>query len=382
MIKKILILVDWYLPSYKGGGQIKAVEYIVENLKDRFDFYILCRDHDLDGTIYPDLRKNVWIKHNGVHIKYLSNKEKSYLLSVLEEIRQYEWNTIYMNSFFSLFFSIFPCFYIKLLHDIKGKFILAPRGEFSPGALNIKKLKKLLYIYIAKLIDLHKEIIWHASTEYEKKDIRKYFPDANVHIARELLPVVTQPNMIPIEKEAGRSRFLFLSRITNIKGLDYALRILQSITVGLIEFDIFGPIEDLKYWDECRALINKLPKNIIANYCGELPHNRIKDVIPNYHFLFFPTLGENFCYVIIEALLSCRPILISDRTPWRNLEENNIGYDISLDRVDLFCKKINEIVNMSQKEFDACIANVNNYAIGYVEHQKAIVKDSFELFTK
>ncbi|HWW04949.1 glycosyltransferase [Collimonas sp.] len=382
MNKKVLILVDWYLPGYKGGGQIKAVEYIVSNLKERFDFYILCRDHDFDGVVYPDLEKNKWLKFDNVHIKYLSNKNKPYIVSVVDEIRLNIWDVIYMNSFFSFFFSILPCAYLNFLGGVERNIILAPRGEFSTGALGIKKAKKYFFIIFSRIINLHKEITWHVSTELEKDDVQKCFPRAKVHIARELLPVAIQSNEIGIEKHVGTLKLLFLSRVTNKKGLDYALKVLGTIKSGCVELDIYGPIEDKKYWSECEILIETLPENIVVKYCGELPHNKIKDVIPRYHLLFFPTLGENFGYVIIETLLSCRPVLISDRTPWRDLAENKVGYDISLDELNLFAEKIKEFIGMDQIEFDKYIVNVNTYADKYVENQRSIVEDNIRLFSE
>jgi glycosyltransferase involved in cell wall biosynthesis len=257
---------------------------------------------------------------------------------------------------------------------------LAPRGEFSPGALGIKKQKKHIFIFLSKLIGLQRKLTWHASTEYEKQDIERYFPYAQIRVAKELLPAGIQLNIRSIEKKRGVVKLLFLSRITSKKGLNYALRALESIKDGLVEFDIYGPIEDLKYWSECGTIIKRLSENILVRYCGELPHEKVKDIIPNYHLFVFPTLGENFGYVIIEAILSCRPVLISDRTPWRDLEVQKIGYDISLDRMDLFSEKIDQFLSMGQKEFDGYIDSVNIYASDYVKAHREVVEENFKLF--
>ncbi|MGQ0518339.1 hypothetical protein ACT453_53505, partial [Bacillus sp. D-CC] len=45
--------------------------------------------------------------------------------------------------------------------------IVAPRGEFSPGALKIKKLKKELFIKSTKLVGLHNKVIWHDYKIYQ-----------------------------------------------------------------------------------------------------------------------------------------------------------------------------------------------------------------------
>lgn len=50
--------------------------------------------------------------------------------------------------------------------------ILAPRGEFSPGALGLKAWKKRPYIELTRMIGLHRGITWQASSEREAGDIR------------------------------------------------------------------------------------------------------------------------------------------------------------------------------------------------------------------
>lgn len=382
MKKKILILVDWYLPGYKGGGQIKAVEYIVENLKEYFDFYILCRDHDADGTSYPGIATDTWIMRDGIWIKYMSATQRPYRASITAEVALPQWDAIYANSFFSTYFSIIPLLARRFSASSKRPFILAPRGEFSPGAFNLKRWKKRAFVGLAKLLGLHRDVLWHASTELEQADILKQFAQASVHIARELLPPAVQSQITPLEKEPGQLRLIFLSRISSKKGLDIALRTLSNLDNGQVRLDIYGPIEDVRHWNECCALIASMPSNVTVKYCGELPHARIKEVIPEYHFLFFPTLGENFGYVIIESLLAGRPVLISDQTPWRQLQQKQIGFDIPLARPDLFVQTLQTLIELNQAGFDTYQASVSAYASAYVASQSTLVNDSFALFSR
>ena len=46
---------------------------------------------------------------------------------------------------------------------------------------------------------------------------------------------------------------------------------------------------------------------------------------------FFPAHGENYGHVIAEAMAAGCPVLISDQTAWRNLEEKGAGWDLPLD---------------------------------------------------
>jgi len=46
--------------------------------------------------------------------------------------------------------------------------------------------------------------------------------------------------------------------------------------------------------------------------------------------MLMPSLTENFSYTVLESLQAGIPVLISDQTPWRDLEAQGIGWDFSL----------------------------------------------------
>ncbi|MCM3903084.1 MAG: hypothetical protein ND866_15360 [Pyrinomonadaceae bacterium] len=45
------------------------------------------------------------------------------------------------------------------------------------------------------------------------------------------------------------------------------------------------------------------------------------------------------------------PVLLSDQTPWRNLRERKAGFDLPLDRHDLFRESIELFAAMDENEF-------------------------------
>lgn len=70
-----------------------------------------------------------------------------------------------------------------------------------------------------------------------------------------------------------------------------------------------------------------------------------------HDLLLMPTLGENFGHVIPEALISGCPVLISDRTPWRELESKKAGWDIPLSRLEKFHSVLQQCVLMDNKAY-------------------------------
>jgi glycosyltransferase involved in cell wall biosynthesis len=262
-------------------------------------------------------------------------------------------SVLYLNSFFSPFFSV-QALLLRKIGLINGvPVIVAPRGEFAPKALESKSPKKRAYISVAKGLDLYRGVIWQASSTHEAENIRQCFgDDVQVAVVPNLVSVAAhRPSSARPPKHPGQLRIASIARIARHKNLAFALRALERIS-GQIEFNIYGPIEDPQYWEECKALMSRLPRNVRAEYHGPLEHDHVLDALTKHHLFFLPTRSESFGHVIAEALLSGCPVLIGNQTPWRNLEQNRAGWDLPLDREDLFQRALSEAVDLDQARFD------------------------------
>ncbi|EJL6444735.1 hypothetical protein NMS18_002445, partial [Vibrio cholerae] len=76
------------------------------------------------------------------------------------------------------------------------------------------------------------------------------------------------------------------------------------------------------------------------------------------HVFLLPTLNENYGHAIVEAMVNSNIVIISDNTPWNEL--NNFGgLAISLDDIVPFVKGIEKVLCMSNDEFN--LATKNTY---------------------
>ena len=57
-----------------------------------------------------------------------------------------------------------------------------------------------------------------------------------------------------------------------------------------------------------------------------MPHEEVRKTLADYDLMLFPTLGENFGHVIFEALAAGVPVLVSDQTPWQDLDARGSGW--------------------------------------------------------
>lgn len=350
----ILTFVGNYLPGYKSGGILRTIVNTVDHLCDVFEFRIVTRDRDLgDDKPYTDIKINQWQQVGNAMVYYLPH-QSSTIKDIKNLIDSTPHHVLYLNSFFD------PLT-IKVLLNRKfcrltfKPVIVAPRGEFAWASLKLKYSKKFVFIQAARLIGLYKNITWHSSSEFEGIDIMKVMKITNnvIHNALDLpTKLITNDSPVSIVQSTNDYkgiRLVFLSRISREKNLDYALRILSKVKAQ-VSFDIYGPSEDLKYWKECQDLIGQLPVNIKVKYLGSVNPNQVVQVFSCYDLFLFPSGGENYGHVIAESLISGTPVLISNKTPWRNLKNDNFGWDISLDQMDSFVELIEKYALMSNKE--------------------------------
>ena len=363
----ILIICNYYLPGYKRGGGLRTIVHMVERFRDRFDFRVITRDHDGDKISYPTVKVDEWNEIEGAKVFYLP-QDKIKLSKLRELITEVQPDSIYLNSVFSTL-TIFLLILRKLKLFPATTVILAPEGELSDGALQLKAFKKKTFIKFAKTTGIYRDLIWKTTAELEKEETIRFekrggtfFIAPNIP-SKQMLPDYQQ-NQKP-EKKVGTAKMIFLSRYMQKKNFKWLIDNLEGIN-GNLEIDIFGPIEDEKYWEESKESIKNLPSNIKIEYQGLLEYEKVMENLFKYHFFILPTLGENFGHVFIEALAAGCPLIISDRTPWLNLEQKKIGWDLPLENWDSWRETVNKCINLDNKTYSALSSNAREFALNWL----------------
>lgn len=366
----VLTFTEYYLPGFKGGGPIRTVSNMLDELGHEIAFSLVTSDRDFgDLQTYSGVAVDQWQSTPSGEVYYASPK-LNYIFKLWHIIKCFSPKILYLNSFFSLRFSILPLLLWRLSMST-GPVILGPRGEFSQGALELKSIKKNAYVVLSKLLGLYSRIIWHASTEAEADDIRRVMGNkARIRVA---VDIACPPRHVKLasRKEGTPLRIVFLSRVSPKKNLRRAIEILQNIRCGVI-FDVYGPLEDTGYWASCQIAAKELPPHVRFNYGGLLHPAQVPDILAQYDLFYFPTLGENFGHVIAEALGCGLPILISDATPWRSLHERKLGWDVSLADADQFVARIEECQRIPAIEYDAWRRSIRSWALENIGSKEAV----------
>jgi glycosyltransferase involved in cell wall biosynthesis len=347
----ILTFITVYLPGYKAGGPLRTIANMVDQLRDEFVFWIVTLDRDLgDNCPYLGIRSHQWQKLGEAKVYYFPPKDLT-IKRISNLIANTPHDVLYLNSFFDPIFTLKPLLARKLGWIPIKPVIIAPRGEFSEGAIKLKRLKKYLFIKLSSFFQLYENMTWHASSEHEALDIVRVMNASStlIHVAPDLPTPKITDSSFDILEERAHLRIVFLSRISPKKNLEYALTVLSEVTASVI-FHIYGPIEDANYWQKCKELIKQLPINVSVSYLGSVNPEQVTTIFSRYDLFFFPTKGENYGHVIAESLSVGTAVLLSDQTPWRGLEGEQLGWDIPLQQRHRFVDIIDELLALTPEQ--------------------------------
>lgn len=340
---KILIVIGGFLPGRKYGGPPISVDNFCK-LMNEDDCYVVTVNHDMDDDQpYTNINKG-WNARANYNVLYLKDEEYEYkhFEKIVDEIRP---DIIYLQGLFQS--CIMPCLQIAKKKNIKV--LLAPRGELCVGAFK-KKYKKVPYILALKLLGLLKNVSFQSTSDEETERIHKLLDIPFERIfSLSNIPTIPKEQYKFSEKKRGQARFIFLSRIHPKKNLLAAIKFFKEIN-GDVIFDIYGSLEDEDYWKKCQQEIKLLPSNVKVKYCGLVSHEDVHEIFSRYDAFIFPTFSENYGHVIVEALVSGCPVIISDQTPWNDVEPNGAGWVCGLENEDGFISAIKNVIDVHGNE--------------------------------
>lgn len=369
---KVLLFIDWFLPGHKAGGPVTSNANMVEHLRTYVDFFIITRDTDYCEEIpYESVKSNHWVFYKeGVSIFYFS-KEFLTIKNLKKVAFDAQCDHWYINGIYSMYFSILPLFLSRLNNGIQAT--VSARGMLSPHALAVKPLKKNILLGVFRAMGFYSSVGFHATNANEAIEIaRQVGKNKGILIAPNLSKPVVSEKVKMENKVSGVLKLISLARISPEKNTLGALELLACCLKNTIQIDFYGQTYDLEYKKECEALVRSLPENIRVIFHGSISPVLIPSVLQKAHFLFLPTRGENFGHAILESLLAGCPVIISDQTPWRDLQENGIGWDIPLDQPDQFIKAIETAAAMDQDSYIRMSQTAFEYAEAFTGNPEVL----------
>lgn len=340
---KILFPIGIFHPASVGGPSNTLYWHTCYLNNNNVDTYIVTTNLKLgDNT---NIQFNKWVHGNAGNVIYCKTKFNYFPIRAI-------WETIkkimdvdvvhYSSAYYSL--TIFTIFFSALLQK---KIFLSPRGEFFPVAIDnpLKKIVIRLYRLICK------NIIFHATSTEEYQSIKRLYPRANI---------IIQPNFIDCktsEKHAIKNKNIaFLGIIYSVKRIENlitALSLSEKFKSSYACLLIAGkPLvkRDFDYMDMLIALIKSLHLEDRIKFVGEIFGEEKDQFLNDAYILVLPSDAENFGNVIVEALSQSTPVITTKGTPWKILQERNVGWWIDNDPSSLK-EAIDEALSLSVTDY-------------------------------
>jgi len=161
------------------------------------------------------------------------------------------------------------------------------------------RIKGLLY---GKYIDLFVGV-----SQYSKRETIKDFGPFIKHKV-----IVAENGLLAelfIEKTSFKSnhKFIMTSHLRQDKGIQDVIHAVALIAKPLrdqLVIDVYG---EGPYEENLKGLVSSLGLNEIFSFLGSV--SNLNERYCQYDYLLHPTLGETFCYSVVEALFSKLPVL-------------------------------------------------------------------------
>lgn len=370
ILKSKILILSHYKPAYKAGGPIHSIENICLGLKSKVDITVISPSSDIDGTKL-DIESYWKNRTQDINIFYKENLSLYWLYNF---IKTNQFDCVYLNSFFT------PIIILKIIAStifFNTKIIIAPRGQLSDGAISNKNVIKSIYIKCFRYLIKNRIYRFHSTSNQETNEIikrlnlkhNKIFQASNIRILTINKDIFTYST-----KKKDELRLVFFSRIVFKKNLLFILNTLKNYSENNVYLDIYGTIEDSKYWDKCLNVIKELPNNINCSYKGVLHPDNVIEKLSAYDAMVLPTLNENFGHVIIEALYSGIPVILSPYTPFSKIVEfYKIGYVCSLSSERKLLDIIHELSVMPRSVILNMKSEILNYLSIYKTEQNKLI---------
>jgi hypothetical protein len=175
--KTIAVLYEYFYPGYKAGGPIQSLVNMIVTLQDQFNFKVITTAFDLNQTTpYTNIQTSCWntiqLSSDSAPIQvWYAATPKISMGKMQEVLKEANADIVFINGLFTQLFS-FPLL-LKRMGKLKNtQIIISPRGMLQNGALQVKPLKKKVFLQLFKTANIFNNIQWHATTTDELLDIQ------------------------------------------------------------------------------------------------------------------------------------------------------------------------------------------------------------------
>ncbi len=363
---RICLVSSSFYPAIFYGGPISATWDLSKKIGEKgVEVYVSTTNANGKKKLKNiNIKKHIQIAEN-VFIRYYNEQvinmfSFSFMCNIYSDIKKSDVVYIQYLFHYTVIFSLFFSWVLK------KEVVLCPRGSFSDYTQKSNGLLKRIWIrlFIKPFVS---KIKWQASSYLEKNDILKYFPSSDVSIISDGIDFDSFQDSKKIALEILVKKYtnfdfdnvsdviLSIGRLHRIKRFDilidaFNLYYMENKNAKLL---IAGADDGVK--DKLLDQIEELGLNESIFLIGLVNFNQKKELLSNCSVFALSSEFESFGIVVAEALACGIPIVVSDKTAWKDISKDNCGI-FAQNRKEDFYKALNQI-----KKQDFTKSNSKNF---------------------
>lgn len=350
---KIIHIIENLDDTY--GGPAKSVPYLAKGLDGLGieQTLVSIKYHENESNEVISKNDLVWLAFSYDYIKKIrySKELKNYLIGVCENKKglilhiHNLWNYI-------------PFISYTIAKRFKIPYVVAIRGSLYPWSLQQGKIQKKIAWNLFQKNALNCASCIHVTDIEELKAVR------NLGITS---PIALVPNGINLDEfnnmnnkqiskqnlklEKDKKYILFLSRVHPKKGLEFLVQAWSDLAKKNKNWDllIVGPIYDEKYYQNIKQLLVRCELDSRVYFKGMINGQDRIDAYSASDLFVLPSHSENFGIAIAEAMAAKLPVITTQGTPWKEIQEYDAGWwsELNLENIT---KSLQEALASSEGE--------------------------------
>ena len=359
---RICLVSSSFYPAVFYGGPISATWDLSNKLAEKgYEIYVSTTNANGNQQLnecknqFIQKSKNVWVKY--YHEQLINKLSFSFIFGIWTDIKKsdivYIEYLFHYTVLFSLLFSIAQ----------KKKIVICPRGSFSKYTFSNKfsAFKKIWFFVFIN--PFQNKIKWQASSYLEKYDIKRFFPnayvkevndgidfssfqDADVLSKTDLVLKYTNQEFREID-----SVFFSMGRLHKIKRFDvlidaFSIFVKEHPTAKLL---VAGEDDGVRL--RLEEQIRSLGLIDVVFLIGSVNHKQKKELLTNATAFALASEFESFGIVVAEAFSCGCPVVVSNKTPWKDIEKNKCGILAENEKVS-FCNALRMIIDKNYQSKD------------------------------
>lgn len=227
-----------------------------------------------------------------------------------------------------------PNFYPgQLGRSARCKVVCTPHGSMIDWAWRRSYWRKRAAWILGQQKALERSDCFHATAAHECAAIRRRGFKQPVAVIPNGIEI---PELPPVEKDARLKQLLFLARIHPVKGLENLLRAWRRLQRVCSDWSLtIHGTGEARHVRETEALARELGVERVR-FGGPVHGIDKLGAFSRADLYVLPSWTENFGITIAEAMAHGLPVVTTNATPWRELDDKQAGWCIEVGEEPLY----------------------------------------------